>query len=119
MEKGHQREDDQADHQHHDQEAGAAAGVEQAGALDVGDLQGPAGLEGVDGLVLGAVVLEHPAHIRQERDHEQVAEHQHSPDHALEDHELEAAGLVHGEAAEQQGQADEEEQAAGQRGGHR
>jgi len=37
--------------------------MEQAGALDVRDLERPPGLEGVDRLVLGAVVLEDATHV--------------------------------------------------------
>jgi hypothetical protein len=64
-----------AHQQHHQDKGSAAAGVGGGMAPGIGHRQFFPGLKGADGLVLGAVVLEDPADIREKRDAPDI-EHQ-------------------------------------------
>ena len=61
-------EDEDAHQEHHQDEGGAAAGVRRGMAPGVVHCQWLPRLKGADGLVLGAVILEDPADIREKGD---------------------------------------------------
>ncbi len=112
------REDDDADERDHDEETGPTARMETAAEADVGDVDGAARLEAVDRLVLGAVVLEEPAHAAQAPDQRQVAEQDERSQDALEEDAADAAlraAMEH--AGERERQADEEHQREDRRDG--
>src|SRR5207248_10759858 len=85
-----EREDEDGDHHHPEQEGGTAARVDQAKALDGLRLELLAGLEGIDRLVLGGVVLKDAAQVGQQRDHDQIEDEDGHADAALDEHEPDA-----------------------------
>src|SRR4029077_18399408 len=97
-----------ADDQHDEEEARAAPGVQEARAAYRWDVERPAGLESVDRLVLGPVVLKNPPHVRKERNRRQVAEDEADTDQALDHDEEKASAPVHGESRKEERQPEEQ-----------
>ena len=94
-----------AHHNDHKQEAGAAAGVVPGLDAHVLHRQGQAVLIAEDGLVLGAVVLEHPVYVLHPGAEYQVAHEDHHLDYALQ------------QVAQPHGQGDNQADQAGDGGG--
>ena len=82
-----EREHEDRDDHHPQQERRPAADVDLGVRLDALGRQLGAVLVGVDRLVLGGVVLEHPAQVGHERDQRQVGDQEAHPDPALDDDE--------------------------------
>src|SRR5207302_11449953 len=105
MKQRHDAEDDDAHNQYDKKEPRTAARVQRARAANRRHIQRPPRFEGVDGLVLGPVVLKHAPNVWQKCDCRQVAEDQADPDQTLDENEKEASTAVYCKARQQQRQA--------------
>ncbi len=87
-------EHDHAHHEHDEEEPRPAARVQGARAPHRRHVELPSGLERIDRLVLGAVVLEHAPHVGQERDRGQIAEHEADPDQSFDENKRKASAAM-------------------------
>ena len=125
--RGEQAEQDDADDHEHDQELRAAAGMRRRIAPDRLHRERVLVLEGVDGHVLRAVILEHAPHLGRPAHQQQVAHEEHDADErlgeALEDRLVAAPGRRHARLGQEERQqhedADRDGEGHEQREGHR
>ena len=102
-----EREDEHADHHDPEQKSSSATWMDQTELLHLLRRQLGATLEGIDRLVLGAVILEHPLQVRQQPDQHDVADQHGHADQALDDDER--VGAVDRQPAREQRRPDLEE----------
>ena len=100
-------EHEHREHHHPEHERGAATRMDEREPLHDLRLERLAGLIGVDRLVLGRVVLEHAAQVRQQRDQAEVRDEDRDADQPLDDHE--PAGALDGQQLGEQPRRDLEE----------